>query len=114
MVRLDDSVMIAATEEYVVTIALVLIIGYWLFVICYLCICVFMYLFCCRNFYFEMHKALNFLFKLQQKLKVKIKFFGTTHDHFWPCSNGLISFKGRVRAGGVLEGGQTGTLVNIK
>ena len=51
-----------------------------------------------------------------QKLKngLKIKFFGEKHDKFWPCANGLISFKGPVRAGGVLEGGQTGTLVNIK
>ena len=34
----------------------------------------------------------------EQKLKhgFKIKFFGETHDEFWPCSNGLISFKGEV------------------
>jgi len=35
-----------------------------------------------------------------QKLKhgFKIKFFGETHDEFWPCANGLISFKGEVDA----------------
>jgi len=31
-----------------------------------------------------------------QVLKEKIKFFGATHDMFWPCANGMISFKGQV------------------
>ena len=115
MGRLDDSVMIAATKEYVaqggflesplVTVAL-LIIAYLqvLLIIGYLLL------------YFKTHKALNFPFWLQQQLKngLKIAFFDGKYDKFWPCANGLISFKGPVRAGGVLKGGQTGTLVNIK
>jgi hypothetical protein len=33
-----------------------------------------------------------------QKLKndLKIKFFGAVHNEFWPCANGMISFKGQV------------------
>ena len=55
MVKMDDSVMIAVTKEYVVTIALVLIISYgllsidyWLFVICHLsfmCLCIHVFIF---------------------------------------------------------------------
>ena len=62
MVKLNDSVMIAATLEYVVAIALVLIIGYLSFVICHLCVCAFMYLIFYHNFYVETHKAFKFLF----------------------------------------------------
>ena len=32
----------------------------------------------------------------QLKNGLKIKFFGEKHDKFWPCANGLISFKGQV------------------
>ena len=95
---LDDSVMIAATKEYVsqggflesplVTVAL-LIIDYLQLIIGYLL------------FYVETHKALNFPFWLQQQLGLNITFFGEKYDKFWPCANGLISFKGQVRAGEV-------------
>lgn len=35
-----------------------------------------------------------------QQLKdgLKITFFGEKHDKFWPCANGLISFRGQVEA----------------
>ena len=100
MGRLDDSVMIAATKEYVaqggflesplVTVAL-LIIAYLqvLLIIGYLL------------FYFKTHKALNFPFWLQQQLGLNLTYFGEKYDKFWPCANGLISFNGQVRAGEV-------------
>jgi len=31
-----------------------------------------------------------------QQLNHKIKFFGATHEKFWPCANGMISFSGPV------------------
>lgn len=37
-------------------------------------------------------------FQVDLKDDIKIKFFGVQYGKFWPCSNGLISFSGKVSA----------------